>query len=203
MLDSHEWPSDMPDDRRVIAVLGMVQILEEGMDKIDVLLKCLPDAPFKEHLAEEIGKKDAEIARLNQQVTLMSGIFSREEELNAELDERARLLLESTQAGCKLADEVERLTALVAMQSDVLRMHDSWHKEYDDRDGYPKSEMQIITESALSATAETVSAWQNEVKAKALEEAAELAIQWGNARQDDAGGNALRNFASELRAKGE
>lgn len=38
-----------------------------------------------------------------------------------------------------------------------------------------------------------------QIRSDALEEAALLAVQWGNARVDDGGGNALRNYAEAIR----
>jgi hypothetical protein len=67
-----------------------------------------------------------------------------------------------------LEQENEKLKADIALLRKVLKMHDAWHREYDDHDGYGKSEMQVATESALSATASS-DAWLKEQKAKALE----------------------------------
>lgn len=153
ILSSTLWPSDMPDDRRIIALLGLVQISEEGMDKIDVLLKCLPDAPFKERLTEEIGKKDAEIARLTE-----------------ELNEEARLNGMGGEREADLLGKVERLNALVAMQAEALE-NIRWHRKLGGSPTKYQYEIEVMAGKALSATSETVSAWQskrdNEIRAKA------------------------------------
>jgi len=50
---------------------------------------------------------------------------------------------------------------------------------------------------------ETVTTHAEQVRAETIEECAKLAVEWGNARLDDHGGHALRNYAAAIRALGE
>lgn len=55
--------------------------------------------------------------------------------------------------------------ARMARMREALNAHDAWHREYDDFDGYPKSELQTITEAALSETAD-IQAWMDGQRAQ-------------------------------------
>lgn len=115
------------------------------------------------------------------------------------------------QAVEQMEEEIERLNALVAMQSETLEKIAC----IGNGDRHGNSIGNCIAIDALSATAETVSAWKsnrdNEIRAKELEEAAgkfdgSIGYNWTAA---DGYTNAFEiaselNFmASELRAKGE
>lgn len=148
ILSSTIWPSDMPDDRRVIALLGLVQISEEGMESKSVLKRLCVQDPVG--MAEKMHAKDKDIERLNVLVAM----------------------------------QAEALRAVSA--ADIRWLHD-FHVEG-------------MVDKALSATSETVSAWQsardNEIVSRAFELAADNA-------SDDASEKYCRFLAERLRAKGE
>lgn len=106
--------------------------------------------------------KDAEIARITE-----------------ELNEEARLNGMGGEREADLLGKVERLNALVAMQSEALQLGQitscSCMTKTNDIAYHSEHCLYRILGEALSATAETVSAWQskrdNEIWAKALEDA--------------------------------
>jgi hypothetical protein len=78
----------------------------------------------------------------------------------------------------------------------------AYFSEYPDEGSMYLGPTEVDDDLAMNgdASAQASQAAASEVRNAALEEAAALAVEWGNARLDDHGGHALRNYAEAVRA---
>lgn len=121
------------------------------------------------------------------------------------LEENAQLEIDRLNDRVEQQDAtIESLNLRVARLVEVINVHDAWHKEYDDHDGYSKSEMQVATKSALYS--ESDNQWLREQKAEAFEDFIRhiQATFTPSLRVDyEALINMLANRAAELREVGK
>lgn len=229
ILNSPDW-EDIPDKRKVIALLGMMQIMEDDMHNLAVrafVEKCkkiITEGDLQTTKSESVETLEHCVVQLDYELSATKEKLKEEMENHAQLQSRCYdqggtfsnvfdELSEVRREKRKMEKEIERLNGLLSMQAEALVTCKEIVINADYSNGnFVEQRIKTfdskLVNSSLSASSDTVAAYKREVQAEALEKAASQFEEQDEQLLVDENMQhtyaiRLRAMASELRAKGE